>query len=395
MDSVLCVRHLRSTIVHADPTSEYERVVTESSAVWVLVPMMPSTDDHLQYYGDFEQGRDEFARAFDALGIAWRWQPVSLDTVESTILEMQRTGVTCAINLCDGDELQGVPGLSVIDALERAEIPYTGSNRFFYDLTTSKIDMKRAFEDAGVPTSRWSVVEPKQSDWQSPFQRPGRPLIVKPAVSAGSLGIGVNNVVHTPDELATRVQALAEGYRGWDLMSGGLIAEEFVVGREYTTFIVGDHHDLRNRRVYAPVERVFNGALPATQQFLSFDRLWEFHDQESPLPEGENLWEYARVSGARTAAIKAVSWDAYVAVGGVGYGRVDLREDAETGELFVLEVNAQCGLSEDENFTSIGAILRFAGVPYHALIEQLMRHAERRHRRQQRCLLYTSPSPRD
>ncbi len=355
------------------------------SAVWVLVPTMPSEDEHLQYYGDFEPGREEFARAFDALGLPWRWQPVSMSTIEHTVQDMQHAGVACAINLCDGDELQGVPGLSVIDALERAGIPYTGSNRAFYDLTTSKIDMKRAFEIAGVPTSLWSVVEPKQLDWQAPFQRHGRPLIVKPAVSAGSLGIGLENVVHTPADLAMRVQALAEGYRGWDLMSGGLIAEEFVVGREYTTFIVGDHNDLRHRRVYPPVERVFNGALPPTQQFLSFDRLWEFNDTESPLPEGENLWEYARIRASQAAAIKSVSWDAYVAVGGVGYGRVDLREDAETGELYVLEVNAQCGLSEDENFTSIGAILRFAGVPYHALVEQLLRHAERRHRRQQRA----------
>ncbi len=346
---------------------------------------MPSADDHLQYYGDFEQGRDEFARAFDALGLPWHWQPVELSTIEATIKQMQYAGVTCVINLCDGDELQGVPGLSVIDALERAGIAYTGSNRAFYDLTTSKIDMKRAFELAGVPTARWSVVEPAQLDWQSPFQRPGRPLIVKPAVSAGSLGIGVENVVHTPAELATRVLALAEGYRGWDLMSGGLIAEEFVTGREYTTFVVGDHNDLRHRRVFPPVERIFSAALPPTQQFLSFDRLWEFHDKESPLPDGESLWEYGRVRASHAAVIKAVSWDAYVSVGGVGYGRVDLREDAETGELSVLEVNAQCGLSEDENFTSIGAILRFAGVPYHALIEQLMRHAERRHRRRERA----------
>jgi len=158
-----------------------------------------------------------------------------------------------------------------------------------------------------------------------------------------------------------------------------------VAGREYTTFIVGDHNDLRHRRVYPPIERVFNRNLPPTEQFLSFDRLWEFYDKETPLPDGQYLWEYARVPSAKRAAIKAVSWDAYVAVGGVGYGRVDLREDAETGELYVLEVNAQCGLSEDENFTSIGAILRFAGVTYDALVAQLLRHAQRRHRRQQRA----------
>lgn len=349
-----------------------------SPLVWVLVPTTPSTDDYLQYYGDFEQSRDEFARAFEAIGLPWHWQPVSMSTIGSVVQQMVNAGVTCAVNLCDGDELQGVPGLSVIDALERAGLTYTGSDRAFFDLTTSKIDMKRAFEEAGVPTAPWSIVDPAQTDWQSAFARPGRPLLVKPAVSAGSLGISVENVVHTPEQLEARVKALADGYRGWDLMTGGLIAEEFVTGREYTTFIVGDHAQPRHKRIYAPVERVFNRALPPTEQFLSFDRLWEFYDKESPLPDGEYLWEYARVKAAQASRVKSVSWDAYVSVGGVGYGRVDLREDAETGELVVLEVNAQCGLSEDENFTSIGAILRFAEVPYHALVAQLIEHAERR-----------------
>ena len=43
---------------------------------------------------------------------------------------------------------------------------------------------------------------------------------------------------------------------------------------------------------------------------------------------------------------------------GTGYGRIDIRQDKSTGRMYVLEVNAQCGLSEDENYTSIGAMVR-------------------------------------
>jgi D-alanine-D-alanine ligase len=46
--------------------------------------------------------------------------------------------------------------------------------------------------------------------------------------------------------------------------------------------------------------------------------------------------------------------------------------DSQTGRLFVLEVNAQCGLSEDENFTSIGAILRFAKKSFTYLIIEII-----------------------
>ncbi len=76
------------------------------------------------------------------------------------------------------------------------------------------------------------------------------------------------------------------------------------------------------------------------------------------------------------SGISQMSWEAYEAVGGCGYGRIDLRMDGETGELFVLEVNAQCGLSEDENHTSIGAILRFAKAPYSQMVSQIIIEAQ-------------------
>jgi hypothetical protein len=53
--------------------------------------------------------------------------------------------------------------------------------------------------------------------------------------------------------------------------------------------------------------------------------------------------------------------------------------DARTGDLLVLEVNAQCGC-RGENITSIGAVIRFAGTTYAAVVQAILhealRHAE-------------------
>ena len=49
--------------------------------------------------------------------------------------------------------------------------------------------------------------------------------------------------------------------------------------------------------------------------------------------------------------------------------------DKNSGELFVLEVNAQCGLSDDENYTSIGAILRLSHQTYTGLIKNIILNA--------------------
>ena len=50
--------------------------------------------------------------------------------------------------------------------------------------------------------------------------------------------------------------------------------------------------------------------------------------------------------------------DAYVACGGNGYGRVDIRtKNYQTCEPYVLEVNANCGLSFGSNSSSLGEVL--------------------------------------
>ncbi|MCU0648806.1 MAG: hypothetical protein MUF00_12465 [Gemmatimonadaceae bacterium] len=348
--------------------------------VWVLVPEAETTDPNLAYYYDFTESRSEYARAFDALGIDWRWQPITLATRDAVIARMVAESDGCTpivLNLCDGDEVNGVPGLSVIHALDATALPYTGADAHFYDRTTSKIVMKGDFERAGVPTSPWAEVSSRTPNLSAVFRRLGRPLIVKPAVSAGSMGIGCRSVVHGVRELRAQLAVLDEGYRGWDVANGGIFVERFIAGREFTVFIIGSAAHPDQRIVYPAVERVFHHALPATERFLSFDRLWEFYEVEPSLGAGEYLWEYAPAPADLQAEIQRVSWAAYAAVGGTGYGRVDLRRDDATGRLCVLEVNAQCGLSEDENSTSIGAILRFAETPYAEAVRAILDDAVR------------------
>src|SRR5260370_22434657 len=108
--------------------------------VVVLVPCAPTADPTLDYYNDFSQSRDEFARAFTALGIDWRWQPVSSHdyrTVIDALVRERPADPPLVFNLCDGDESNDVPGISVIRCLDQVGLTYTGSNAAFYAGTTS------------------------------------------------------------------------------------------------------------------------------------------------------------------------------------------------------------------------------------------------------------------
>ena len=93
------------------------------------------------------------------------------------------------------------------------------------------------------------------------------------------------------------------------------------------------------------------------------------------MPNDGNFYEYQLPDQSLIPLIKALSWEAYVATKGKGYTRVDIRQDASSGKLYVLEVNAQCGLSEDENYTSIGAILKVSNVTFSELIVAIIKDA--------------------
>ena len=349
--------------------------------IWILAPYLESDDPNIRHYYDFTQSIAEYTRVFQELNADWHWQPVTMENFKEIIAGIAASvnGKTPLIlNLCDGDEVNGTPGVSVIKELEKHDLIYTGSDQHFYNVTTSKIPMKKAFDRAGVSTANWRVINNKKGSVKGICKRVGTPLLIKPAVSGGSMGVSIKNVVHSEEELIKRVEEINGGYRGWNLLADGLFVEQFITGREFTTFITGSSDDPDNCIVYEPVERVFHPSLPDTERFLSFDRLWEIYEDETPMPQQENFYEYRSVDLSLVPPIKQLSLEAFKSCGGKGYARLDIRMDEATGKMYMLEVNAQCGLSEDENYTSIGAILKTSNVGYTEVIAEILKDALRR-----------------
>ncbi len=348
--------------------------------VWVLAPLLETNDANIDYYYDFSQSIAEYEKTFAELGIEWKWQPVTINNYPSIIEQIAKEKdfgdkTPVVFNLCDGDEINGTPGISVIKLLEEKGLIYTGADEYFYNITTSKIPMKRAFDKAAVPSANWKAIHNKEQDIEDIFEVLGTPVIIKPSISGGSMGVGIKNVVSNQAELKKQVNNMFEGYRGWDLAADGLIAESFITGPEFTVLISGSYNNPKNAKIYTPAERVFHHSLPEQEKFLSFDRLWEIYEDERPMPNEANFYEYALPDASLIEEIKKVSWDAFVATKGCGYTRADVRMDKATGKMYVLEVNAQCGLSEDEDYTSIGAILRFSGNTFTELVAEIITDA--------------------
>lgn len=347
-----------------DASTHKNLLKAEPYFIWVLAPQLETEDPNLKHYYDFDANIAEFTKAFEELKMQWKWQYVTLNTYKSIIDHIAASAnghIPVVFNLCDGDEVNGAPGISVIKYLQEKAVIYTGARENYYHLTTSKITMKQAFDEASVPHAPWTAITDVNQDLNGICKKIGTPLIIKPAVSGGSMGLGVRNVVNNDEELSKLVHELyTAGYHGWDFTFGGLVAEKFITGPEFTTFVVGSYDQPEHAIIYQPVERVFNKRLPENEKFLSFDRLWETYEDEKPCGNGvyEDFYNYFKPDPSLHDALCKITWDAFCAVEGTGYGRIDIRMDNETGELFLLEVNAQCGLSEDENYTSIGAMVR-------------------------------------
>lgn len=348
--------------------------------VWVLAPYLKTDDEQLKYYYDFSQSIAEYTRVFEKLKLDWHWQPVAMDDYQDIIRDIQSENIQgkffpVVLNLCDGDEINGCPGVSVVKVLELSGLVYTGADSYFYDITTSKVSMKKAFDAHKVSNAPWKEIKESNPSPAGIFKRLGNPLIVKPAVSGGSLGVGIKNVVSTPSEMKEEVKKLFNGYRGWEFGTGGVIAEQFITGPEFTTLVVGSNDAPDQMIYYTPVERVFHASLPEKEKFLSYERLWEIYEHEECMPLQGNFYEYKVPAEDLHAEIERITRASYIAVKGTGYGRVDIRMDQHTGKMYVLEVNAQCGLSEDENFTSIGAILRYSNKSFDQLILEILTDA--------------------
>lgn len=188
------------------------------------------------------------------------------------------------------------------------------------------------------------------------------PLFVKPLRADASIGIGPDSLVHNATELMKRVLAIHEQH------GDSALAEEFIDGREFFVGILGNRDPL----ALPPIEVDFSGLPPGAPRVLDANAKWatrsaEYQGTRSVL---------AKLPDELRARLQKVALDAYRALRVRDYGRVDLRL-TESGEIYVLEVNANCYLEHASEFATAAAA---AGIDYPTLIQRIVELALERYR---------------
>ena len=258
------------------------------------------------------------------------------------IERLRRGKFDLAFNMCEG--IDGIASYepAVISVLELFGIPYTGSSSYATSLCLRKHVVNSLLERSGLPVPRFTVV-----------RRGGRlasvgfPAICKPAAEDASIGVEQRSVVRTTRALVTRVEAMLER---WD----EVLVQRYVDGREINVGIIGD--------TVLPVAEIDFGNMPRGKwRIITYRSKWETGSDEDlgAVPHCP-----AQLPAKLTAKVGAIALAAWKAVGGTGYGRVDMRIDAN-GEPWILEVNANPDIAPDAGLARMG---RVAGIEYPALI---------------------------
>lgn len=190
------------------------------------------------------------------------------------------------------------------------------------------------------------------------------PLFVKPLRADSSQGIDAGSLVHDTKELMDRVKLINEKIKD------AALAEEYIDGREFYVGILGNGEPL----ALPPVEMDFSGMPEGTPHFMDHKAKWQ---KRSKAYKGTKP-VVADIGDELRAKLHKISLTAAHALRAIDYARVDLRV-AQTGDIYVLEVNSSCDLDKNGEFAMAAAA---AGLDYQSLIDRIVEVALARYPKQ-------------
>ncbi len=241
--------------------------------------------------------------------------------------------------------------------LELAGVPYVGCGVLASSLAMDKIACKELLLAHGVP------VVPFRATTRSAFENDparvledvealGYPVFIKPANLGSSIGV---SKARNRSELR---DALAEAAR----YDRRLLIEQAVPSpREIECAVLGNDE---------PAASVPGEVIPSN----------DFYDYAAKYIDGKSdLRIPADIPASVAARVRELSVTAFKAIDGAGLARIDFLLSAETGELYLNEINTLPG------FTAISMYPKLweaTGIPYAELVERLIdlaleRHAEK------------------
>ncbi len=234
--------------------------------------------------------------------------------------------------------------------------PMTGSPALALGLSRYKYMSASLLQGAGVPTPANTELLERVGDvdrhrWQFP-------AIVQPSREHAGIGVDRDSVVHSKAQLRQKTRDILNTYHQ------PALTQRFLPGREFNVSILGG----RKLSVLPLAEVDYTRLPPAIPPIMSYAAKWM---ETSVEYQNTSVICPAAVTPELAREISAISLKAFRAVGGWGYGRVDIRLD-DTGRPCVLEVNCNPSLEEG---VALARSAAKTGLDYPHLLQQIVKIA--------------------
>lgn len=234
--------------------------------------------------------------------------------------------------------------------------PMTGSPALALGLSRYKYMSGSLLQGAGIPNPPNTEILERIGDVDR--YKWNFPMIVQPSREHAGIGLARNSVVSTKSALKERVRDILKHYHQ------PALAQHFLPGREFNVGILGGR-----KLTVLPLAEVDYTKLPSDiPPIMSYAAKWM---EDSVEYQKTSVTCPAHVEPFLAREISSIALRAFRAVGGCGYGRVDIRLD-EIGQPRVLEVN--CNPSLDES-VALARSAEKAGIDYPHLLQQIVKIA--------------------
>jgi D-alanine-D-alanine ligase len=238
--------------------------------------------------------------------------------------------------------------------LECLDVPYVGAGVLASAVCMHKVVFKELMAQAGIPQVAYRAVraEAHQRDPDAVHRVLGElgwPMFVKPARLGSSVGIGrVGTVEELPAALGTAFEH--------DPVA---IVEAAAEGLEIECSVIGND---------APLASAPGEILLAAGE----DGWYDYEAKYSP--GGMQLIVPARIPAPVAERVRELAVEAFERTGCCGLARVDFFVVGET--VLVNELNTMPGFTQTSVF---GSLFEASGIPYHELLDKLVKLAFERH----------------
>lgn len=258
-------------------------------------------------------------------------------------------------NNCDGFDGCNQDVVLIIRLLEEKGFKHTGATAEAVELCIDKPRTKACFMANNIPTPKHQVFLHPGDEFQLEF-----PVIIKPAVEDGSIGITLDSVVSSRRKLYQQVKHVLETYEE------PVLVEEFIPGRELAVAMLGN----TPIDILPITEDDYSMIQNPLQHLLTYESKWDessvyYNLIPSIIPADLTASEHKAVCSAAEGSFRAI--------GLRDFGRVDIR--LMDGIPYVIDINELPDLSLDAGFWRSAQV---AGMTYPQMVDRIVKIALQR-----------------